>query len=169
MAHMFEALHERRIVSFEVAGRPFGLWIGSVVEIVPMARLSRPPSMPSILEGFLNLGGAAVPVLRLDRLFGLSKLSPGPYSPLLILRAACPLALLVERVNGIVPAGPDRLVTGRDQTSFNGCIEADLMSETGVIHIVSADRLLLDQERKTIAEFQTLEADRLRDLQGTNA
>ena len=60
-----------RVCVFELAGQSFGLPLESVREIVPMAALSRPPSMPSILEGFLNLRGTALPVLRIAALLGL--------------------------------------------------------------------------------------------------
>ena len=51
-----------------------------------MASLFRPPTIPSLLEGFLNLRGTAVPVLSLGRLFGLHERPLELHTPLVILR-----------------------------------------------------------------------------------
>ena len=41
-----------------------------VAEILPLVRLDRPASAPRALAGFMNLGGAPTPVLRLAVLMG---------------------------------------------------------------------------------------------------
>src|SRR4051812_6590060 len=71
----------RRLVVFHLAGQAYALELGAVQEIVLMAALSRPPGLPSMLEGFLNLAGTAIPVVRLDRLFRLPEQMPGMFTP----------------------------------------------------------------------------------------
>src|SRR5262245_5514632 len=105
MEELRAARRENTVVLFDVAGQQFGLLVVFVREILPMATLSRPPALPSILEGFLNLEGMAIPVVRMDILFGLAKQSLESYSVLIILRGTeLPVALLVQRVIGIVTA-----------------------------------------------------------------
>ena len=71
----------------------------TVVEIVPMATLICPPNRPALIEGFLNLAGSAIPVVRLDRLFGFAERAVELHTPLLIIRSkAGPLALWIDRV-----------------------------------------------------------------------
>ena len=165
-----EARTPRRATSFLVFRLPeadCALPLTALREIVPMASLSRPPGMPSLLEGFLNLGGTAVPVVRLDRLFDLPDLVLGLYTPLLILRAAEDrVALLVESVCGIVAVSSDDIRAGYDGGSFNDCVEGEITVGGRIVHVLSPERLLLEKERQCLAEMQAVEQDRLRDLEG---
>ena len=131
-----------------------------------MALLSRPPGLPSLLEGFLNLGGTAVPVVRLAQLFDLPELVPALYTPLLILRTSEDrVALLVESVRGIVAASPTDIRAGYDGGTFNDCVEGEITVSDQVVHLLSPERLLLEKERQLLAELQAVEQDRLRELE----
>src|SRR5258706_11091048 len=153
---------ECRVCLFELGGHTFGLRLESVREIVPMARLSCPPSMPSILEGFLNLRGTALPVLRLPELLGLPQDDLDLHTPLVILRGAeLPLALLVNRVTGIVSLPVDGLVPISKGESFNGCVDGQLTTVGSTVHLLSLDRLLLEKEKRIVAEFHATETRRL--------
>src|ERR1700736_3896381 len=77
---------QRALLVFHLGGSGYALPLHEIQEIVPMAWLSRPPGSPSVVAGLLNLGGKAVPVIRLDRLFELPDLVPTLYTPLVILR-----------------------------------------------------------------------------------
>ena len=44
---------------------------GQVGRILLLPALDRPPNLPAAIEGVLNHAGTAIPVVRLDRLFGL--------------------------------------------------------------------------------------------------
>ena len=84
------AQRHHALLLFHVGGEEYGIPLRHLQEVVLMARLSRSPGLPGILAGFLNLGGSAIPVLRLDRLLGLSEQTPGLYTPLIVL--ATPIA-----------------------------------------------------------------------------
>lgn len=166
MGEISAHVHQRSILLLEVSGKKFGIAVEAVREIVPMATLSRPPGLPSIVEGLLNLRGVAFAVLRLDLLLGIAQQSVDPYSPLVILRhPENPAALLAQRVIGIASLPSDGFLPIQQQ-AFNGCIESDVLLDTDIVHVVAPARLLLERERKTIMEFQRLEAARLRDLAG---
>ena len=110
----------------------------------------------------MNLGGTAVPVLRLDRLFAFPEQDPGLYTPLIVLRRPeAPISLVVGRVRKIMSfSKKDAMPVGGDDI-FNGCLEAELPSRGETIHLLSPDRILLEQERARIAEFQAREQERL--------
>src|SRR5437870_5247918 len=111
---------QRALLVFHLGGQAYGIGLHEVQEVVPMAQLSRPPSLPSVLAGFLNLAGTAVPVLRLDRLFELPEITPGRYTPLLILRNPdYRLALMVEKVSRIIHIAPDAILPVQESQSFN--------------------------------------------------
>lgn len=127
-----------------------------------MPLLAKGPGMPSILEGIMNLEGAATPVLRLDRLFGLPGERPGLYTPLIVLKAAqCQLAMMVDKMFEVRPVDGGEVAPSGGQDAFNGCVDALLNIDGETVHLLSVDRILLEREQKTIAEFQVIEQERL--------
>jgi len=152
-----------RVCLFELAGQHFGLRLESVSEIAPMASLARPPSMPSILEGFLNLRGTSVPVLKLAVLLGLPQDRLGLHTPLVIVRGrTAPIALLVNAVHAIVVVPAAALSSIPESDTFNGCVESALTADGSAVHLLSLEGLLLEKERQTLAEAQATETRRLR-------
>ena len=130
-----------------------------------MAQLARPPGLPALLEGFLNLRGEAVPVVRLRRLFGLPEASPGLYTPMVVLKGReGPLALLVDEVSGVLSASEEAGLPVQEGHAFNDCVEAEVVLDGRAVHLLSTDRLLLEQERRRIAELQVVAQRRLSDL-----
>src|SRR5438128_1451705 len=101
---------QRRLLLFHIGAQAYALPLQEVAEIVPMAELFCPPNLPTMLAGFLNLGGTAVPVLRLDRLFDQPDVTLGCYTPLVLLRNPDHrLALLVEKVSRIIAVRPEAI------------------------------------------------------------
>jgi purine-binding chemotaxis protein CheW len=166
----------RQVLVFHLAGQAYALPLEEVQEIVPMAELSRPPGMPSALAGFLNLGGCAVPVLRLDRLFGLREQDIGLYTPLLVLRQVeNRVALMVERVSDLRTLPAEAILPVPPDHSFNDCAEGIVLVEgpgnsyhacaDRVVVVLSAGRILLEKEQQHLAELQDREQARLRELE----
>jgi purine-binding chemotaxis protein CheW len=149
-------------LAFRLPGVVCALPLAALREVVPMALLSRPPGMPSLLEGLLNLGGVAIPVVRLDRLFDLPEFTIGRYTPLLILRhSEDRLALLVEAVIGVIRVSPEE-VRPVAAVCINDCVAGEATVGGATVHLLDADRLLLDRERQCLAELQSAEQQRLR-------
>lgn len=136
--------------------------LDAVEKIAPMARLARPPGLPSALEGILNLAGQAVPVLRLGRLLQMPALEPGLYSIVIVLKGGR-VALLVDRVSEVLPVDESALLPVGSEDSFNGCSEAVLSVGGQTIHLLSPEKILLEKERASISEFQAMEQQRLQD------
>jgi purine-binding chemotaxis protein CheW len=141
-----------------------------VREIVHMARLLRPPGLPPLLEGFLNLEGTAVPVVRLGRLFGQPEEPPGLYTPLLILSAGDrPLALMAEEITGLLSVEHQALVPVQEDRVFNNCVEAEIRLDGRLVHLLSAERLLLEEERLRLAQLQEAAQRRLKEVEEWNS
>lgn len=158
----------RDLLVFQLGQQRCGLPVEKVQEIVPMAALVCPPGLPSLLEGFLNLRGTAVPVVRLDRLFRLPPWSPGLYTPLVVVRGgAHPMALLAGRVDSVVRAPESAWLPVEAEHCFNDCTEAEVLLEPDgePIHLLSCERLLLEQERRRIAELQATAQQYCQDLE----
>jgi len=110
----------------------------------------------------MNLGGTAVAVVSLERLFGVDLADgdasyPRIYRHLILLRSsrtAHPLALLVPRVLDVLSVPRERLRPVEDSETLNGCVEAEIEVEEGFVHLLAADRILLEQERRILSELR---------------
>lgn len=152
----------RSFFVFEAAGNSFGIPLDAIREILPLPLLSRPPGIPSIIEGFLNLGGQALAVINLKRLFRLDDSAPGPYSHLIVIKkTGTALAVFVDRAEGMIDVQPDAVMPVTQNYSFNDCLEADAKSGARTVHILSIEKLLLKEEQSRISELQKMEQERL--------
>ncbi len=160
----------RDVLVFHVGGQRYAIALREIAELVPMARLATSPSLPAVADGFLNLAGRAVAVVRLARLLGAPEQPPGLHTPLLVLRhAEPPVALLVERVERIVrlPDGAVQPVGTED--SFNGAVSGVTTLDGHSVFLLAPDLLLLAKEQQCLAEFQDREQSRLRALVGAQS
>ena len=156
-----------RILIFAIGGKSCALPLGVAREVLPMAALSRPPGLPSIMEGFLDLGGRAVPVLRLDQLLGLPAWSPGVSALLLLADLGKRLvAFPVSNVEDVVSVGADfQFLPLAEAEAFNGCVRG-LLHQGGQTHcLLDPERLLLAAEARRVAEFREREQERLSALE----
>jgi purine-binding chemotaxis protein CheW len=142
--------------------------VAEIERITALAELARPPGLPPVLEGVLNLAGAAVPVLRLDRLFdfkaqGFKTQHPGLYSILIILRCGNggKIAVLADRVNEILPVSSDAMHPIGKEDIFRGCADAIVTFGQETTYLLSINRLLLAKEQRLLAQFQAMEQVRL--------
>ena len=149
-----------QIIIFDVCGTACALHRSAVREFLPLPRLWRPPALPRPIAGFFNLGGDAVPVLRLDVLFGLHKGEGEPeadlYRHLILIGAsgsAGPSALLVDRVLDVATVNAAQLSEVRQAETLNGCVEAEVTWSDRLVHLLSAERILLTEEQQALAEF----------------
>jgi purine-binding chemotaxis protein CheW len=142
-------------VVFAVGSARCALRQSEVRELLPVPHLWRPPGLPRTVEGFMNLGGTAVAVVSLAQLFGLGDGAgeDGLYRHLILLHGER-AALLVSRVLDVMPAPPERLRRVERSDTLNGCVEAEIETADGFIHLLAADRILLEQEKRMLAELR---------------
>jgi purine-binding chemotaxis protein CheW len=153
-----------RLCVFESARHRFALPLEAIAEVVPMMTLGRPPRLPSVLEGILNLRGTAVSVVRLAVLLGLPSDPLERHTPLLIVRQDdLRFALLVAKVIDIRPMPPGGVTPLAATTSFNGCVAGQVRGDDDpdAVPVLSLPKLLLAQERQVVAEFGRIETERL--------
>lgn len=137
-------------LTLDVAGTICALPRADIREILPLPHLHAPPTALGMLAGFLNLGGAPVPVVDLARLFGLrGEAEPDPYRHLL-LTADGTLALMVDRVLDLVAVGPEAVRSLEQARTLNGCVAAEIASGDRLIHALDLARILSAEERARI-------------------
>jgi purine-binding chemotaxis protein CheW len=149
-----------QIIIFDVCSTACALHRSAVREFLPLPRLWRPPALPRPVAGFFNLGGDAVPVLRLDVLFGLQKGEGNPdtdlYRHLILIGAngsAGPSALLVDRVLDVATVNAAQVSGVTQGETLNGCVEAEVTWGDRLVHLLSAERILLAEEKQALAEL----------------
>ncbi|MCB8819640.1 chemotaxis protein CheW [Microvirga rosea] len=161
-----------QIILFNVCGVECALRRDAVRGLLPLPHLWRPPSLPRPVAGFFNLGGAAVPVLRLDVLFNLSQetdeheasLEGRLYRHLILiegLTADRPTALLVDRVQDVQDIVPSRQSPVQEDGSLNGCVEAEIDLDGKLVHLLSSSRILMAEEQQALAELNREAENRL--------
>ncbi len=149
-----------QIIIFDVCGTACALHRSAVREFLPLPRLWRPPALPRPVAGFFNLGGEAIPVLRLDVLFGLERgeadREADLYRHLILIGAGGTpglSALLVDRVLDVATVDASQLSAVQQAETLNGCVEAEVAWSGRLVHLLSADRILLAEEKQALAEL----------------
>ncbi|RYZ79427.1 MAG: chemotaxis protein CheW [Proteobacteria bacterium] len=145
-----------KFIKFQLGDRFFALPLELAGEILPMATLMKPPGLFPLLEGFLNLGGIAIAVLRLDRALGLPMVEPTPDSHLLIVKPGkneLSYALLVDHVLETFESSEEQMITLPHQI-FKSCVEQELTHRSQVVHLLSLKNVLLEQERSAVGALQ---------------
>jgi len=132
---------------------------GAVREILPLPRLWRPPGLPRPLAGFLNLGGEALPVLDLMRLFGLAaegaEGEAALYRHVVVVTAGeGRLGLLVDRALDLLRVPWAQLRPLAAEATPNGCAVAEIETPEGFVHLLAVERILLAQEQAALAALQ---------------
>ena len=146
----------------DVAGTPCALPRAAIAEILPLPLLHDPPATGGWLTGFLNLGGAPIPVIDLAALLGLrpAGAAPGLYAHLVLTRGAA-LAYWVDRAADLVSV-PDAAIRAAEEAgSLNGCVAAELVLGDRLVHALAPDRLLTVQEAARVAALTRAAAERL--------
>ena len=153
---------------FQSSGLDCAFALKAVHEVVPMAALFAPPGMPSGITGFLDLRGQAIPILRLDLLFDLPEQRPGRHTPIILLRVAGNLiGILAESIRQIASPLADSWLPRDAKSIFHECAVATFVIDERLTHLLAADGILLEHERRLVSEFQTVAQERLRLLEVT--
>ena len=157
-----------QIIVFDVCGTACALHRGAAREFLTLPRLWRPPALPRPVAGFFNLSGHAVPVLRLDVLFGLPRedddTESALYRHLIVTRGPDTVdttALLVDRVLDVATIDASRLSPVQQAGSLNGCVEAEVTWQDRLVHLLSLDRILLAEEKQALEELGRQAQNRL--------
>ena len=161
------AIH--KYLKFEVSGMICAIPLARASSVMPMAELLRPPLMPSLLEGFLNLRGEAIAVVRLDRILRLEASEPTTDSHLLQIKTSAEIKreafiFVVDRVHEVIALAAKQILSLGANHTFNHCVSAYAEIGQARIHLLSVDSLLLEREKRAVSEFSHSSQVRLKDL-----
>jgi len=157
----------KNLLIFHSGGLDCAFPLESVREVAPMATLSSPPGMPLGLAGFLDLRGTAVPILRLERLFGLPEQPPGLHTPMIVLHGAGgPIGVLVNSVRAIVAVDSEEFLDIPADRTVGGCATGAFALDGDLIHVLSADALLTANETRLVEDLAAMAQEHLLLLSG---
>lgn len=139
-------------LQFRIGGEAFACSLVDIREIIHPPRLIRPANAPSVLDGFADIGGSLVAVLRLDRLFGIEYRVPVLYRHILRLKdnRSC-IGLLVDRAEAVTTAGDEDRRPASDDLPFSSGITGALATGNGLVHELSLPAVLSDAEQQFLA------------------
>jgi purine-binding chemotaxis protein CheW len=138
-----------------------------VYRLIHIPHLIRPPGIPSLVEGFLNLAGSVIPVLRVDRLFGRPDIAFHPYLCVIVLKSTSPpLSLLVGGVDTIIRLDAEHVAPVDPGESFNACVTATATVDGQDIALLETGRLLTVREELMLTELRTIQQRRLAEMGG---
>ena len=127
------------LLVFQVAGQRYALGLSDVREVLPRASLTPLPEAPNELAGILRLRGGLLPILDLRQRLGLA---PAPARSgdriVVALRGAMPVGLLVEVVEGLVPAGDMELPEPSAAASNSPLVGAVIELPGGAVMVLNA-------------------------------
>jgi chemotaxis-related protein WspB len=148
-----------KVLVFHIGSDRYGLRLGAVARVLPVAGLKQLPLAPAYVAGLLDLHGAPVPVIDLSQLAG----APAGqlwFDTRIILvdypvdAGTRPLGLLAEHVAGVETVDPAAFAaSGVEGAPFLGQVAG---GEGGMLQLVEPEGLLGDDVRALL--FQRQEA-----------
>ena len=154
----------RTLVTIRCGDRLCALDRAAVREVTPVPELSRPPSLPSSVEGLMNLAGEAIVVIDLARLLGVtpdSEVDP-LYRHVIVLGQEDNLtALLVDRVEDVRRIEDNAVTPADEKTSVNDCVVGQVDINGATAHLLDVGRIFLAAERTRFADIRRSEQARL--------
>lgn len=152
---------------FHVGAELFAVDASAVQEITLMAHLSAPSGLPAVIAGFLNIAQRPIPIIRLHRLLGIPEPKLGLYTQILILRdgAGASVGWIVDKVVQVVSIPRKEMLPVPENHCFRNSATGLFTANDTSVSILAPDRVLLEQERRCVLDFQAMEQERLRELE----
>ncbi len=143
-----------RALELWLADHRFAISIGAIDEVLPLVDARALPGAPSWIVGMAQLRGAFVPLIDCGILLNDTAVKRTMNARVILLQqgasgGAMRLALLVDRVGGVLTLDPDAAGThaGLDGLA-RGALGAMMLDASGEICLIELTRLLSEADRK---------------------
>ncbi len=146
---------EEQLVIFELANEVYGVDISRVQEIIRMTTITQLPRAPEFVEGVINLRGKVIPVVDLDKRFGLEMTERTKSSRIVVVDVGeHTIGMVVDAVSEVlrVPADavepPSPVVTTIESDYIRGIAKL----ESRLIILLDLDKVLSWDEKRRLRE-----------------
>jgi purine-binding chemotaxis protein CheW len=106
-----------------------------------------------------------VPVVALGELFGMARpAADDVYAHVVLVRNLLPggpVGLLVDRVLGVPTVGAGAVKPVAEGETLNGCVAGEVDVDGVRVAVLATGRILIEQERRRLAEFRDAAEQRL--------
>lgn len=138
----------RALVVFRLQGQRYALRLAVVERVVAVAEITLLPQAPVIVLGVINMGGRVVPVVDVQRRFGLPGRDIELSDRLIVARSSCrTVALLVQCVDGLIYCSQTQVEAAHDRY-----IEGVVKLADGLVLIHDLDTFLSPLEERTLQQ-----------------
>jgi purine-binding chemotaxis protein CheW len=149
-------VQEEQLVVFELTDEVYGVDISRVHEIIRMAQITRVPRAPDFVEGVINLRGKVIPVIDLQKRFGLGSGGRSKASRIVVVDVEDnTIGMIVDGVSEVLrlPVSaiepPSPIVATIDSDYVRGIAKV----EERLIILLDLDRILSKQQRSRLEQF----------------
>jgi purine-binding chemotaxis protein CheW len=115
---------QQQYLSFHLNEEWYGLSVHQLVEVLPVPKITRVPSVPDYILGVMNLRGEVLSAIDLKQIFGLSQ-GKAPTDPTIVVveHVGVRTGLLVDGIGDLVTLAPEDLteeplLAGKSQRVF---------------------------------------------------
>lgn len=149
---------DQQFLTFNLADEFYGVDILKVQEIKGYTNVTKIPNTPDYLKGVLNLRGTIVPIVDLRMKFGMGVTEPTPFTVVVVVNVRNRvMGFLVDAVSDVLDLNakdiqpPPELGSSVDITFVAGIGN----SNEHLVTLLDIDRVLTDEEVKTVADIPT--------------
>lgn len=136
-----------QLLAFELDRQRFGLPLGGVERVLRAVASTPLPKAPPVIEGFINLGGAAVAVLDLRRRFDLAPKAVDLTDMLIVARAGDRrMAVRADRVMGVIKVDSEEVRAPASLTVMAGQVAGLAVVADGLVLIQDPEAFLTQSE-----------------------
>lgn len=151
--HLPAMPQDRAHLLFHVGAERLAVPLSRVSGVIRLPEIMDVPLSPAGVEGLANLRGTVTAIVGLHRLLGTARAEATAASRVIVIEHATPVALLADRLSGVVEIAPDRIEAAGEEHA-TGDILAGLYS-TGegepAVLVLDPDRTL-DRIFTTVAK-----------------
>lgn len=140
-----------QLLVFRLGDTGYALFLGDIERVVRVAEWTPLPHAPDVVLGVLNVGGRIVPLLDPRQRFGIPAREVEVSDQIIIAHAATrEVALLVDRVEGVVEARPEMLTATGEIVPDVGAIEGVMRLGNDIILIHDLAKFLSLDEAQAL-------------------
>lgn len=154
--------NEQIMTTFRVGEDIYGVPIEKVREIINYSRVTSVPRAPDFIEGIINLRGQIIPVIDINKRFGLDATKKTEVSRIIVTQIGNNITgIIVDEVNEVrafsedLFSAPPTVIKGRKNTYIESVIRLD---NNLMILILNVNDILSKLEKEKLDEFSSNES-----------